>query len=101
MGKYELEPGPDVDLEAEDIRDSKGRRITQAYVDGAVADVHERLARGRPSLTGPGTHSPQVSFRVPARLRDEAERLAAERGESLSQLAREALEEYLEQRKAS
>ncbi|MGH3502357.1 MAG: ribbon-helix-helix protein, CopG family [Nocardioidaceae bacterium] len=101
MSKYKLEPGSDVDLETEDVRDSEGRRITQEYVDKAVADVHEHVARGRPSLTGRGKHSPQVSFRVPTGLREGAERLAAERGETISQLAREALEEYVEQRKAS
>lgn len=37
--------GPDVDLDVEDIRDSRGRRVTADYVDAAVADVHERQRR--------------------------------------------------------
>jgi len=49
--RYELAPGPDVDLEREDIRDGRGQRITQDYVDRAVADVHAKVGRGRPSLT--------------------------------------------------
>lgn len=93
-GKYIHEPGPDVDLESEDVRDSRGRRITQEYVDGAVADAH-RQVRGRPSLTGPGRHSPQIAFRVPADLQASAGRLAAQRGTTVSRLAREALETYV------
>lgn len=45
MSKYKLESGPDVDLEVEDVRDSKGRRITREYVEKAVADLHEHVAR--------------------------------------------------------
>jgi hypothetical protein len=92
--KYTHELGPDIDLEAEDIHDSQGRRITQQYVDGAVADAH-RQVRGRPSLTGPGQRSPQIAFRVPEGLQATAERIAAQRGETLSELARKALEDYL------
>lgn len=95
MTKYTHEPGSDVDLDAEDVRDSEGRRITQDYVDGAAADAH-RQVRGRPSLTGPGKHSPQIAFRVSTNLQAAAERLAERRGETVSQLAREALEEYLD-----
>lgn len=92
--KYTHEPGPDVDLDTEDVRDSHGRRITQEYVEGAVADAH-RQVRGRPSLTAPGRRSPQIAFRVPAELQADAERLAAKRGTTVSQLAREALETYV------
>lgn len=98
MTKYTHEPGPDVDLDTEDVRDSQGRRVTGKYVDGAVADAHRQL-RGRPSLTGPGKRSPQIAFRVPADVQSQAERLAEQRGETVSQLARDALEAYL--RKAS
>lgn len=92
--QYIHEPGPDIDLRTEDVRDSHGRRITQAYVDGAVTDAH-RQVRGRPSLTAPGQRSPQIAFRVPAELQAEAERLAAQRGATVSQLAREALQAYV------
>lgn len=92
--KYTHEPGPDVDLETEDVRDSRGRRITPAYVEGAIADAH-RQVRGRPSLTAPGRHSPQIAFRVPAELQADAEKLAAQRGTTVSRLAREALETYV------
>lgn len=93
--RYTLAPGPDVDLEREDVRDSKGNRITEDYVRLAVDDVHEKLGRGRPSLTGRAEHSPHVSFRVTAELKDAAERRATREGRRVSDVAREALERYL------
>jgi hypothetical protein len=93
--RYVLEPGPDIDLSREVIRDKQGRRITQAYVDRAVADVHARMARGRPSLTGRSRPSPQVTFRLPPDLRAKAEARAKREGKRVSQVAREALERYL------
>ena len=33
--------GPEIDLKAEVILDSKGRRVDQAYVDRALVDVEE------------------------------------------------------------
>ena len=47
---------------------------------------------GRPSLTGAGQKSPQVSFRVSAETRRRAEELAASEGKTVSELARDALE---------
>jgi len=82
-----------VDLRREDVRDAKGTRIDDDYVRRAVEHVHKQL--GRPSLSGPGEHSPRVAFRVPAELREAAERRAAREGKSVSALAREALEQYL------
>ena len=38
LGGYTL--GPDVDLEKEEILDSEGRRIDEAYVKEVVAEVH-------------------------------------------------------------
>ena len=50
---------------------------------------------GRPSLTGRAAVSPKVTLRVTPELRDQAERLAGERGTTVSRLAREALEQLL------
>jgi hypothetical protein len=98
--RYEPAPDPDVDLQREDIRDHRGRRITEEYVDAAVADVHARL--GRPSLSGAGHRSPQVTFRLPLELREQAEEQARHEGTKVSDVARRALEEYLERhRRAS
>lgn len=93
--RYTVSDQQDADLEREDIRDSHGRRITQAYVDAAVADVHEKIGRGRPSLTAAGRRSPQVTFRLPSELRDRAEAQARQEGTKVSDVARRALEEYL------
>jgi len=71
--RYTLADQPDADLQQEDIRDSRGRRITQDYVDAAVADVHEKVSRGRPSLSAVRQRSPQVTFRLPPELRERAE----------------------------
>ncbi len=84
--------GPDVDLEKEAIYDDAGRRLTDDYVATIVKNAR---TRGRPSLSGPGARSPQVSFRVSIDLRDRAEARAAKEHKSLSELAREALEHYL------
>jgi len=87
--------GPDVDLEAEDIRLADGTRLTPEVAE-SIAE-HVRQQAGRPSLTEPGTHSPRLSTRVPAPLRDAAEQQAKHLGISLSRLLREALEHYLNQ----
>jgi predicted HicB family RNase H-like nuclease len=89
--------GPEIDLEAVVILDSKGRRVDQAYVDRALADVEEELARraGRPSLTGKSEHSPHVSFRITPELKARAEQTAKEQGTTVSKLAREAFERFL------
>lgn len=93
--KYVLSDQPDADLQKEDVRDSRGRRITQDYVDAAVADVHDKIGRGRPSLSALGRRSPQVTFRLPSDLRERAEAQARQEGTRVSDVARRALEEYL------
>lgn len=89
--RYELAPGPDVDLEREDIRDRKGDRITAEYAERAVDEVHAKLGRGRPSLTEPGRHSPHISFRVSEETRARAEELALSRGVSVSGVSQIAI----------
>lgn len=88
---------PDIDLETEVVLDSQGRRVDQAYVDQALAEVEEDLARrsGRPSLTGKAQHSPHVSFRITPELKARAERAAKQQGTTVSKLAREAFERFL------
>ena len=93
--RYVLSDEPDADLQQEDLRDNRGRRITQDYVDAAVADVQEKLGRGRPSLSASGHRSPQVTFRLPSDLRERAEAQARQEGTRVSDVARRALEEYL------
>ena len=52
--------GGDVDLDAEAVLGLDGRRITEADTQAFTT-----ARGGRPSLTGAGTRSPRVSFRVP------------------------------------
>jgi len=65
--------------------------------DTVPSGAHVRFPRraGRPSLTPSGSTSPQVTFRLSAELRATAEQLAAQRGTTVSGLAREALEELV------
>lgn len=85
--------GPDVDLEREDIRLADGTRLTNEVAaqitEGALRSV------GRPSLSGARNKSPQIAFRVPPSVRDQAAEVAAQEGKTLSELAREALEERI------
>ncbi len=92
--KYKL--GPDV-KPAEEVYDSKGNLIDENYIDRAVEDAHRQLGRGRPSLTAPGRTSPEIKARVPAELKLRIQQAARERGESLSDFIREALERQLDQ----
>ena len=66
--------------------------------DAALDRGHVSFPRkvGRPSLTGRSAVSPQVTFRLTPQLRAKAEKLATERGTTVSGLAREALEEMLQ-----
>ncbi|MHA6805650.1 ribbon-helix-helix domain-containing protein [Salinifilum ghardaiensis] len=96
--------GEFIDLEAEVVYDTHGRRITEADAEAAAdafeADDLEALEvtyprGGRPSLSSPGAHSPRVDVRVPRGLKVALDRLAHTQGRRESELVREALEEYL------
>jgi len=86
---------PHIDLDAEDLRDRQGRRVTEEYAEQAVEEALGLVRAGRPSLGATGAHSPRVSFRVPEQVRRLAEERAAQDGRSVSEIAREALERYL------
>lgn len=93
----------DVDLDREVLWDRHGNRVTQEYVERALADIIDEnthvepseVRAGRPSLSGGRTHSPQVTFRVPDQLHRQAVDAAEREGKTVSALAREALEQYL------
>ncbi|MDP4013468.1 MAG: Arc family DNA-binding protein [Candidatus Nanopelagicales bacterium] len=78
-------------------RTRSGTKITDALAE-SLADEAERgyelRGPGRPSLSG-GDPSPQVTFRLPRELREQASRRAEAEGTSISALAREALERFL------
>lgn len=87
--------GPDVDLDVDVVLDKKGRRITEERAGEIAADALQKAGVGRPSLTAPGRHSPEVKARVPTELRDRLHQAAEQRGVSASELVREALDRYL------
>lgn len=97
MNKYKI--GPDIDLDAEEVYTQDGERLTEALAEEmaehAVTEARA-AARGRPSLSGGRTHSPQVAFRVPEQLHARAAEVAEREGKTVSQVGREALERYLE-----
>jgi predicted HicB family RNase H-like nuclease len=94
MAKRLARTSEDVDLEHEDVRLPDGTRLTQDVAEAIVDDVRRRS--GRPSLTGEAAVSPRVTFRLPPDIRDRAALIAEREGKTISQLAREALEERVE-----
>lgn len=87
--------GPYVDLEKEVVRDKKGRRIDQAYVDRVIESADAVRPPGRPTLSGKPGASPQIAVRLPAETYDRAVELAEARGITLASLAREAVETFV------
>ena len=83
--------GPDVDVDREDIRLANGTRLTNEVAEEIVEQV--RRSSGRPSLSGKAAASPQIAFRVAPAVRDRAAEVAPREGKTISQLAREALEQ--------
>jgi hypothetical protein len=79
-----------------------GRTLTDADLDALAAEAEKgfdpaslRLRPGRPCLDAAATeHSPRLSVRVPAGLRDRAAARAASEGRTISQVLRSLLEAY-------
>jgi hypothetical protein len=87
-----------VDLKKTIVRDSQGRRITDAYIRKSMKEIEpilQQLYAGRPSLSEEGVTSPRVSVRLPVKLHKLAKQKAKQKGLSLSDLTRLALEKYL------
>lgn len=89
----------------DEMRDSKGNVIDDAYVEEALADLDTgepvAIRRGRPSLSAESRESPRVSFRVPEQLAGEVRELSAELDLSVSTIARMALAEYVERHRST
>lgn len=81
----------DIDLDVEDFQHG-GKRLTQ---EDAEAIAERVLRGGRPSLSGKAEHSPKVSLRVSPETRSKLEDIAAKRHVSVSEVAREAIEQYV------
>lgn len=88
-----------------DIVTRSGVVLDDAAVDRIVAEVDSAVlagradfqfrGKGRPSLSGSAEPSPHVGFRVTPQLRRQAQELAQRQGVTVSELARQALEEYI------
>jgi hypothetical protein len=88
--------GPDIDFDKEVVLDHNGVRYTNARIDEMVREIEEFGPYvGRPSLTAPAVHSPEVKARVPKSLKKRLEAEAKRRGKTPSVLIRQALEEFL------
>lgn len=90
--KYTLEP--DVDLSKTVVLGKNGKRITNARAERLAKAAIKKVV-GRPSLTAASVESPQVQFRLPEKLKKALEKEAKRRGESTSEILREAVEKYL------
>jgi hypothetical protein len=84
-----------INLDQTDVRLPDGTRLTEARAQALVDEVLERAGRGRPSLSAPGTRSPQLRLSVPADLRSRLNRRAQTEHRSTSSVVREAIEHYL------
>jgi len=76
---------PTVPEEEDDIDDAFVERFVEAG----------RRAVGRPSLTAPGKHSPQITIRIPESVNARVVDLASKTGRHRSQVVRDALDAYL------
>lgn len=94
--RYVADPEPDIDLDKDDVRDAKGVRVDQAYVQEAVADVRQHLRMGRPRRDEQHDgEAPRVVVRLPHALHAAVTSRAQREGRPLSAIVREAVEEYL------
>ena len=87
-----------VDLKKTVVLDSKGRRITDEYIEESLKKSEKflkQLYAGRPSLTKEGVTSPRVTVRLSQKLHEQAKKKAKKKGISVSVLTRLALEKYL------
>lgn len=90
--------GPDVDLDAEDLRRPDGSRLTEQAARELAEEAVALVRRGRPAVdpdAGPGERSPRVTFRVPAQTRRRLEERAREQCRPVADVLREAVEQYL------
>ena len=90
--KYTL--GKDVNLDKEIVLDTNGRRITEYRACQITRQTHE-LVVGRPSLTGAGVQTSEIKARVPMELKKSLQREAKRRGQTSSELVRQAVEVFL------
>lgn len=85
-------PGKDIPAN-EVLRDSKGRAVTDDYVEAAAADAVRKVRpRGRPSLSESG-ESPLLRVRISPELDEAVSRAAEASGETRADWIRQTLSE--------
>lgn len=88
--------GPDIDLDAEEVYDRDGERITEARAEEIAEETLAKAGRpGRPTLGGTSGSSPTVRARISPTLNAQLTRYAAQHGEAHSDVLREALRQFL------
>ncbi|MBB2890126.1 ribbon-helix-helix protein, CopG family [Flexivirga oryzae] len=92
----------DIDLDHDEhgFTNPDGSRMTEADLAATDEELAERTRRikavmGRPSLSAPGTVSPTVNARVPAKVKAALIERAKSEGVGEAAVVRRALEEYL------
>lgn len=89
----------DVDLDEEVVVLPDGRRLTEGLAEQLGEEVaarrHANLIPGRKSLSGGRTHSPVIQARLPESTYIRFRHVADERHVSVSEVAREAIEDFL------
>lgn len=84
------------DANLDDEGEAQLAQLAEEILEAAGRPLPENLrTAGRPSLHGGRGHSPTVAFRLSQSARERAEEVAQQRGITVSQLAREALEREL------
>ncbi len=89
----------DIDLAVTEVLLPSGRRLTDDVAEDLVAQA--RRSAGRPSLDGAADDSPRIAFRVPRQMKEQLEAIASEEGRSFSEVSREAIGDYLSQRRSA
>lgn len=89
--------GPDIDLDAEEVYLADGSRLTEAEAEQLAEEAMQEYyrRRGRPSITGRGERTPNLTVRVKPSTRAALEQIAAAQGRRLADVGRDALDEYI------
>jgi len=95
--KVRIDSYEETDLDTDPITLPDGTVLDDAAAEKLGNEIADRAARGRgrPSLTGPGEHSPKVAVRVGPSLKTSLEEIAKREGRRTADVVRDALEEYV------
>jgi hypothetical protein len=88
--------GPDVDLNVEEVYLANGTRLTDEVAERMAEEALAKHPgrRGRPTITGGPEHTPRITVRVAPETRKALEMIAAKEGRRLTDVSRDALDDY-------